>query len=172
MCDRGYLMFYQKSAIVILALLFNACGYHLRGSGSSYSQELKLIYLGGGSTQFRNQFKNVLSSAKGKLSSSAQEAGIIIKVMDEDFNRRMISLSSRGRSNEVELNYHLTYELKKADKVLLSGQPIQIRREYFNDQEDIIAKDNEEIVIRDEMYQQAVQNILSRAQLALQESPK
>lgn len=165
-------MFCQKLAVVILALLVTACGYHLRGSGSApLSKELKIIYLDGGSTQFREQFRNVLSSTKGKFASSAQEAGVIVKIIDENLNRRVLSLSSRGRSNEVELDYHVTYDLNKSNKVLLSGQPIQIRRQYFNDQEDIMAKDNEEKVIRNEIYQQAVQNILNRAQSTLKASP-
>ncbi len=165
-------MCYQKLAVIILALLVNACGYHLRGSGGGgLSKELKLIYLDGGSSQFREQFRHVLSSSKGKLSSSAQEAGVIVKIIDENLNRRVLSLSSRGRSNEVELDYHVTYDLNKSNKVLLSGQPIQIRRQYFNDQEDIMAKDNEEKVIRNEIYQQAVQNILNRAQSTLKTSP-
>lgn len=169
---RGSIMCYQKLAVIILALLVNACGYHLRGSGSGgLSKELKLVYLDGGSSQFREQFRHVLSSSKGKLSLSAQEAGIIVKIIDENLNRRILSLSSRGRSNEVELDYHVTYDLNKSNKVLLSGQPIQIRRQYFNDQDDIMAKDNEEKVIRNEIYQQAIQNILNRAQSTLTASP-
>lgn len=162
---------YKKSVIFIMALGLNACGYHLRG-GVGLPKELNSIYLEGGSVQLRDQFKKVLVSSSGKLSPSPQQGGVIVKIVNEDSRRRVLSLSSRGRSNEVELDYRLDYVLSKSDKVLLSGQPIEIRREYFNDQEDIIAKDNEEKVIRNEMYQQAVQSILNRARTALKTSPK
>jgi LPS-assembly lipoprotein len=84
-----------------------------------------------------------------------------------------LSLSARGRANDFELDYRLEYELvNKANAVLLPRQSLEVRREYFNDQQEIIAKDNEEIVIRDEMYQQAVSTIINRARTVLDASPK
>ena len=46
-------------------------------------------------------------------------------------------------------------------------QTVEIRREYYNDQSVVIAKDNEETVIRGEMYQQAVYAIFNRARIVL-----
>jgi LPS-assembly lipoprotein len=51
-------------------------------------------------------------------------------------------------------------------------QPVEIRREYYNDQQFVIAKDNEEAVIQNEMYQQAVQTIVNRARVVLEAGAK
>ena len=67
----------------------------------------------------------------------------------------------------------LTYELVDAKgNVLSARQPIEIKREYYNNQLAVIAKDNEETVIRNEMYQQAVRTMVNRARVALEASPK
>ena len=87
--------------------------------------------------------------------------------------RRVLSLSARGRANEFELDYRIEYEFANAgNTILMPRQPIEVKREYFNDQQDIIAKDNEEKVIRNEMYQQTVRAIINRARLVLEASAK
>ncbi|WP_394753429.1 LPS assembly lipoprotein LptE [Crenothrix sp.] len=162
----------QKCAILIMALLLTACGYHLRGT-FSLPAELKKVYLQGGSAPLRDQFNKTLEASAGQLVDSAEQAAVTVKVFDADIKQRGISLNAGGRSNEFELHYHLEYELRDATKkVLLPREPLDIRREYFNDQQDIIAKDNEEGVIRNEMYQQAVKNILNRMRAVLEAQPK
>jgi LPS-assembly lipoprotein len=56
--------------------------------------------------------------------------------------------------------------------VLASRQPVEIRRDYFNDQQDVMAKEGEEAVIRNEMYQQAVRAIVDRARVVLEANAK
>lgn len=165
-------MLRKKIAVLVFSVLLSACGYHLRGSSTEVAQEIKSIYWDGGTLQLREQLKGVLGSSASKLADSPEKAGVTVKILNEDFRHRVLSLSSRGRSNEVELDYQVDYELYKEGKLLLERQPLRLRREYFNDQQDIIAKDNEERVIRDEMYQQAIQSILSRARLELQAASK
>lgn len=162
----------KKAVIVVVALLLSACGYHLRGA-YALPATMKSIYLEGGSGQLRDQFQQVMTSSSGQLASSRQGADIVVRILNEEANRRTLSLSSRGKSNEFELYYRLEYELTNAGNVvLMEGQPIEIRREYFNDQVDVMAKDNEENVIREEMYQQVVRTIVNQARVALEAKAK
>jgi LPS-assembly lipoprotein len=165
-------MLTKKAVIVVVALLLSACGYHLRGA-FALPVAMKSVYLEGGSGQLRDQFQQVMTSSSGQLISSREGAGIVVRILSEESNRRTLSLSSRGKSNEFELYYRLEYELTNAgNDLLMERQPIEIRREYFNDQQDIMAKDNEENGIRNEMYQQAVRTIVNRARVALEASAK
>ena len=165
-------MLIKKSFILIMALLLNACGYHLRGA-LELPAGLKNVYLEGGSAQLREQFKRAMELSSVPLASSPETAGMIVKIFDEDSQRRVLSLGSGGTANDFELSYRFDYELVDSkNKVLMVRQPIEIKREYFNNQLAIIAKDNEETVIRNEMYQQAVRSIVNRARVALEASPK
>jgi LPS-assembly lipoprotein len=162
----------KKSVILIMALLSSACGYHLRGA-LELPAGLKNVYLEGGSAELREQFKRAMEISSVPLSSTPENAGIIVKVFDEDSRRRVLSLNSGGVANDFELSYRFEYELVDSkNKVLMARQPIDIKREYYNDQFAIIAKGNEEAVIRNEMYQQAVRAIVNRARVALEQSPK
>jgi LPS-assembly lipoprotein len=54
----------------------------------------------------------------------------------------------------------------------VARQPVEIKREYFNTQQAVIAKDIEETVILNEMYQQAVRTVINGARLAFQTKSK
>jgi LPS-assembly lipoprotein len=162
----------NKVFVLVLAASISACGYHLRG-GFELPKGLENIYLKGGSPKLRDQFNKTLEGSSGRLVKSPEQAGMIINVVDNDIKQRVLSLGQSGRSNEFELTYHLDYELRDANnKVLLAREPLDVRREYFNDQQDIIAKDNEEGTIRNEMYQNAVRTILNRISAMLENKPK
>lgn len=155
-----------------MTLLLSACGYHLRGA-IQLPENMKSVYVEGSSVALLDQFKQAMKSSSSTLSSSRTGAGIVIKIANEEFNRRSVSLSSSGKSNEFELEYRMDYEFTNAkDVLLMEKQTVEIRREYYNDQQFVIAKENEENVIRNEMYKQAVQAILNRARVVLEAGAK
>jgi LPS-assembly lipoprotein len=161
-------MIHFKATFLLISLLFiSACGYHLRGS-IDLPEGLKAIYLQNSSNQLRKSFKQTLKSIDGKLVETQKESGITIQIVKEHLENRVLSLSNTGRINEVELVYSLHFMmLNKKGKPLKEKQEIIIRRDYFNDQGDVLAKNNEDQTIRTEMYDQAVQSIIQRARVAL-----
>lgn len=174
--DNGHLsgdpVLTKNLLILLFALLLSACGYHLRGAYDVPSG-LKNAYLEGGSIQLREQFIKVVRPPSGHFADAPDKAGVIIRIFSEQANNRVLSLNDRGRSNELELYYHVEYEMTTADNaILLARQPLEVKREYFNNQVDILAKDNEQSVIRNEMYQQAVYNIVDRARIVLDANAK
>ncbi len=161
-------MLIKKSVILIVALLLSACGYHLRGA-LELPAGLKNVYLEGGSGQLREQFTRAMQISSVPLASSPETAGLIVKIFGEDSQRRVLSLNSQGMANDWELGYRFYFELVDSkNKVLMAREPVEIKREYYNDQLAIIAQGNEEAVIRNEMYQQAVRSIVNRARTVLE----
>lgn len=154
--------------LTVLAIIcLTGCGYHLRGD-VALPEGLRHAYLEGASIALRERIGNLLRRDAGQLVDSPEQAGVVIKVYGEQSSRRVLSLSARGRSNELELYYRFEYALYRADHTeLLARQALEIKREYFNNQEQIIAKANEETVIRGEMLQQAAQAIVDRARVVL-----
>lgn len=162
----------SKSFILTIALLSTACGYHLRGV-YDLPTGMKTIFLQGGSPALREQLNTVLKSSSGRLAASPEKADIVLRIFKDGIERRVLSLSERGRSNEIELDGHLEFAVLDAKNgVLVAHEPINFRREYFNDQQDVIAKDNEETVIRNEMYQQVVRTIINRGRSAVEAKGK
>lgn len=155
----------QQLLIAMFWLGLSACGYHLRDEVNLLAG-MKNVYVEGASMPLLNQFKKNLGDTLAKADLTAPRAGITIRIFTEQSNQRVLSLSARGRSNELELYYRFDYEVIRPDGSLLAErQNLEIKREYFNNQQDIIAKANEETVIRNEMYQQAVRSVLDRTRV-------
>ncbi|MDD1611904.1 MAG: LPS assembly lipoprotein LptE [Methylococcaceae bacterium] len=135
--------------------------------------KFKNVYVEGASGSLRDQFDEQLKISSAKLINDPKGADLHVKVTNEQFQSRTVSLGFSGRSNEFELNYRLEFQLAGSNNAFLpADKPLEITRAYFNDQQDILAKNNEEQVIRREMYQQAVRSILDRASAQIHASAK
>ncbi len=155
--------------IILLSCLglLNACGFKMRGE-IDLPEAMKKIYLDGASGKLQTAFRQSIKASKGTMVRSKDQAGIIINILEEEFDRRTISLSSRGRSTEFELNYYLIYELRDAEEnILVPEQTVEIIKDYFDNQSDVIAKDIEGNIIRDEIYHQAVRRIIDKTRFDL-----
>jgi LPS-assembly lipoprotein len=157
-------MTFTKNTFIFITFLFiSACGYHLR-SQADLPKGLDKVYLQGASSEFRKIMKTRLKSSGVKLVDKLEQAGLIVQVEKEKMDRRVLSLSSTGRANEYELYFLLDFILLDAKgNVLAKKQNIEITRDYFNDQEAVLGKNNEELVIREEIYNRAVETIITRA---------
>lgn len=157
----------SSTLMILTVLLLTACGYHLRGE-MDLPSEMKSIYLEGASAPLQEQFRRSLASSQVQLVSSRAAAGTIITVSNEENLKRALSLGSSGYANQFGLEYRLNYQVTDANnKPLVTSQPVDIKREYFNNQQLILGKDNEETVIRNEMYQQAVRTIINQIRAGL-----
>jgi LPS-assembly lipoprotein len=162
----------KKSVIILIALLLSACGYHLRGA-FELPAGLKNIFLEGGSAPLQAQFKKAMDLSSIPIAASAESAGIVIRIYDEKSERRVLSLAATGVANDFELDYRMEYEIVDAkDTLLMARQPLEIKREYYNDQLAVIAKESEETIIKNEMYLQAVRTIINRAKSVIDKKLK
>ena len=161
-------MLVNRVFLVLLLLLNSACGYHMR-KAIVLPEEMQSMYVQGASGPLRSEIKRVVKSSSGKLTTSAEDAGMIINILEEDMRRNVLSLSSTGKATEFELYYSLAFELVDADgKIVLPRQVIEISRDYFDDQsgDTILGKANEEVVIRKEIYKSAVRLVVDRSRSA------
>jgi Rare lipoprotein B len=148
--------------------LMTACGYHLRGS-VALPAELKNMYLFGVSGDLNREMTAMLRAADGKIATSPNDAGIVVKVLKEDMRQRVLSIGQTGKSGEIELDYYLRFQFyDNQENPLLEEQTIELSREFFNDQTAILAKEAEEVTIRKEMYRQAARMLMFRAQAAVE----
>ena len=158
--------------LLLIATMLSACGFHPRNS-YSLPVELKSVYLEGGSPALREEMRQQLRNSKSELSETLATSSMVIKLFNENFQRRGVSLSERGKTNEYELIYRMEYEIATPkDAILSTRQPLEVRKDYYNDQQAVLARDNEETTLRSEMAKQIVRTLLNQARFALEKSEK
>ncbi|MGH8557048.1 MAG: LPS assembly lipoprotein LptE [Methylococcales bacterium] len=159
----------KTMVLAVLITALSACGFHLR-SAVELPEGMKSVFAQNFApgSPFLSYLDQNLKHADGELTSSRKDAGLVLKAVDEQFLRRAVSLSQTGKANMYELKYVLTYNLQdSAGELILASQTITVVRDYFNPQVEVIGKSTEEEVIRKEMYQEAVRNLLRRVEVAL-----
>jgi len=162
-------MMTKNSVVFTLMFLLTACGYHLRGA-IQLPEALQKIYVRGASAELTNAIATTFRSASGELVATVEEAGMVLNVINEDYQRRTISIDSSGYSNEYDLVYRLTFDLlDKHGTTFVSAQTIEVSKSYFNTQSSftVLSKGNEEAVLREELYSQAVRLVINRAKAKL-----
>ncbi len=162
-------MFNKFSTLVSFILLLTACGYHLRGA-IDLPESLQKMYVRGASSELSEAIDQVFRSTKGELVNNPADAGMILNVIDENYQRRAVSLSGTGYTNEYDLVYRVVFDLiDKNGNVLVAAQTVEVNQAYFNQQSSntVLGKENEERVLRKELYSKAVRSIIERSRAEL-----
>jgi LPS-assembly lipoprotein len=162
---------FQLVMIAMCVIWISGCGLRLKGS-QPLSITNKHIYVSGipAYNPFVRQLKTSVALSGGSVVKKLAESDVHLHVVDQRRIRREISLSQRGKANEYELTFEITFEVINKDNIeLMPQQSISITRDYFNAQVQVLGKANEEQTIWEEIYKTSVNNILQRLDVALKQ---
>ena len=148
-------------------LLLSGCGFELRGKADL---SFDTIYIQGPNYTVAKDLRKALKINGVTVVNSADDADLLLDFLSEVYDRRILSLSGRGRVTEYELIYTLNFRLKNAGSELWGpAQTIEGRRDFSYDDTQVLAKSYEEARLREDMQADAVREIMRR--LIAQKAP-
>ncbi len=151
---------YIRSFIMIsLCCTLLACGFQLRGENAFDYQTLYIS----GQTQINKMLKKRLISNNVSIVDSAEQAEMQLELINENYEKRILSLSGTGRVNEYELYYRLRYRTKSSQQALWQ-QPLimEVRRDFSYSDVNALSKESEEKALIEDMHKQVVNNLTRR----------
>lgn len=151
---------YIRSFIMIsLCCTLLACGFQLRGDNAFDYQTLYIS----GQTQINKMLKKRLISNNVSIVDSADQAEMQLELINENYEKRILSLSGTGRVNEYELYYRLRYRTKSSQQALWQ-QPLimEVRRDFSYSDVNALSKESEEKALIEDMHKQVVNNLIRR----------
>ena len=155
----------SRRVITIVALLsialLSACGFQLRGE---YTLPFSSVFVStpGGSV-VAAELRRELANIPTKLMPSAKDADARLNIIEDRRDRQILSLSGAGRVREYDLKLRVVYQLIDAKgAVLIPTSEIQLSRILSYDDSRIIAKQQEEALLYQDMERDAVGQILRR----------
>ena len=154
----------SNSIVSILLLVLVGCGFHLRGS-ANLSDSLKTMYVQG--IDIRQglglELKRGLTRNGVVVLPQFKQGSAVLTVIEHKFERRVLSVGADAKVSEYELYGSLTFKVSNNAGVEVSpSQKVEARRDYQFDQNAVLAKDEEERLLREQLDQQLVQNVLRR----------
>lgn len=153
----------KRNLLVIgLAVVLSACGFQLRGTGST-EITLKELDLSArdayGDTV--NLLRRVLQGSGVKIYTGAEYKLILVSQPE---TQRTASYSGSSRSAEYALTTTLNYEIHGFKDRLLLSDHVEVEKIYVHDGNNLIGSDQEANQIRGEMRNELVQKMVVRLQ--------
>ncbi len=164
-------------ACMLLALSLAGCGFKLRGAAplpfaqayvEAGAATVSAAGIASGYTSQRtaSQIGPLLRqnlTANGKLATGREAASVIIRLNEEGREKNILSLSGSGKVREYRLVQRVTLSAVDQDgKLILAPAIIQLNRDFSYSDEEIMAKEAEEVQLLREMEQDMLRLILRR----------
>ncbi len=154
----------------ILLLTLSACGFQMRGIADL---KFHTLYLKGPTISISKPFKRSLAVNGVKVVSAADEADLLLEILSETQEQRILSLSGRGLVREYELFYTVNFRLRDpSSDVWGDVQTIKNRREITYDDSQLLAKQLEQERLYNDMKDDAVRELLRRLMVARPDKSK
>lgn len=154
-----------RALLVVALLALTACGFHLRGSNlKDVTFAFKTLYLKAPSeTPFVADLRRALNTNKIAMTTKPDQADLVLEVVSEQATRQILSLSGAGRVQEYQLLYRVSlraYDSQQND--WLPAEEIALSRIMSYDDTQILAKQQEEATLYNDMRSDAVGQALRR----------
>jgi len=153
-----------NSFISVLLLTLVGCGFQLRGE-ADLSNNIKTMRIEGISINqtLGLKLKRALVSNGVVIVDNAATSSSILKVLDHEFERRVLSVGSNAKVSEYELYSEIVFEVIDAQgNVIAERQSVQAQRDYQFNENEVLGRESEESFLREQLDQQLVQSLIRR----------
>ncbi|MCU7950450.1 MAG: hypothetical protein KZQ74_05920 [gamma proteobacterium symbiont of Bathyaustriella thionipta] len=148
--------------ILLMAVLLTGCGFHLRGDIVLPALYERVQVVDKGYSDVGKALSKALQNVGSKIVSSPEEATAVVTVLSRGTQRRALNVGGK-RIREYELQLDITFVVQNSGgQQLAQQQTVSVVRNFRNDANDVLGKDNEEKIIRKEMMQPAIIQVLRR----------
>lgn len=166
---RSYARQLLKSVLIVsFTLSITACGFHLRDNYQVPDSMSEMRVSAPDFSEFADALEERLELAGVTLVDDAN--ALTVRVVNDQLDRRALSLSSSGQVAEYELIYSVTYELQRPDQDAETFQ-LEVYRDYQDDPNFVLAKTRERELLVSEMRNEAARRTVARLINVLTESP-
>jgi LPS-assembly lipoprotein len=155
-------------AVLALALLLSACGFHLRGEGGHYTLPFPKMYIGlpESSPLAIDLKRNIRANGGTAVVNNPKDADGIVEVLSDPEKTRtktILSLNSNGRVRQYLLVYNIVFRVvDNKGNVLLDHTQISLNRPIDFNETQLLAKEREEALLYKDMQTDLVQQIMRR----------
>lgn len=155
--------------MLMLPWLLASCGFHPRGSVTRLT-DLGSIYVDASrNISISVAIEEALTDAAFELAPNRDDANILLRLTDEEQTERVVSVKSTGRVSELELSHAVNMLIAESiDGRAPAYQPgqtfnrVDVTREYTYDETNVLGKENEARILRAEMEEELVRQIVLR----------
>ena len=158
-----------------LVLVLAGCGFQVRGAPRLPS-ELATTYIETRDrySSFYRELTTVLRQNAVTLTDDPASARSVIRVINDDTGRRLLSVSTGNVPTEYEVWYRVRFAVAVDGQEVVPAEQLALSRDYSFDEFEVLGKSREEAIIRDALARDLVSLVtrrLSRIQVPAVPAP-
>jgi len=147
---------------LLTAVIISACGFQLRGNIVLPPLYERVYIIDNGYSDVAKRLTNALTNVGSEMLSSSEDATAVLTLLSHNTQRRALNVGGK-QIREYELKLTIVFSVQDHQGVQLSQpQTVTVLRNFQNDPDNVLGKDNEELIIRKEMMQPAIIQVLQR----------
>ena len=152
---------YRGLILAILAsLMFAACGFKLRGITEL---SFKTLYIQGATLSISRELNQSFKANGIQIVDNQSDADLLLEILNETNEKRILSLSGGGVVREYELDYQVSFRTREpANPIWKAPQIVQSRRDFSYSDDALLGKLDEEAQLNADMRSEAVHEMLRR----------
>jgi LPS-assembly lipoprotein len=156
-------MIKRNLLVMGLAVLLSACGFQLRGTGTS---ELSIKEM---DLSARDAYGQTVTQLRDVLKRSGVDvhtgAPYRLVLTNEKQSQRSASYATANQAAEYELTTELDYSIQGLNNLELMSDKIEVRKTYLRDGSNITGSEQEADIAREEMRRDLVNAMVTRLQM-------
>ena len=164
----------KKLLYLILTFFLTACGFHMRGY-TSLPDSIKRIAIEPNTPYLplQNELSEMLKYSGATIVTAAQQPSSILYIKSDRFRTEDTSIGADGRVREKSYIYAISYELKTSKGATLMGpETLSNERIVEFDPNAVLSQTSEEHIIRNELRNDVVNQLMRRLSYAPETPPK
>ncbi len=148
---------------LLTAALLAGCGFHLQGH-TPLPAVVRSPYVEAPDRQsdFVQYLRHALLSNGAQLTAQKDKASAVVSILRDSVAKRVTSVSATNQPNEYELTYTVGFTVSAAGKELLPPQEVYATRTYSFDERLLLAKNQEEEILRQDMARDLADMVMRR----------
>lgn len=155
----------QTLVSLLLAVSFLVgCGWHLRGSGGGGLEGANIYLLPKmGVGELSKATADALRRYGAEIVGKRQAADWVLVLLDQQMDRRTVSVTPGGEARAYELSYRLRFRVESgAGAVLLGEQAVAPQVVYPVDPRDILGSESQARRLTEQLRHQALERMMAR----------
>jgi LPS-assembly lipoprotein len=127
-----------------------ACGWRLQGT-ARLPEIMAVTYIDTEDrfTDFNRALRESLGSAGARLTERRAEATAVVRIVSDQNGQRVLAVSARNTPQEFEVFYAIEYSVSTPTGELIEPQRLELTRDYSYDEEAVLAKQREQVILRE-----------------------
>ncbi len=152
-------------ALSLLCLPLLACGFQPRGQATDLSRVPNPLAITGvrAYSPLHRELRDQLAVAGLQLAPTVAESAAVLRILRRDSDSRVLSVNSRNKAVEYELEESAQFALYDANgRELLAPQTIRVLRILFRPSNAVLGSDREGTLLREDMRRELVSRLIQR----------